>query len=245
VQTFTPWSWLHLATVAAIGAGLLAAVLARRRADDATGQTVERIVAVAYLAIWVGTFLWLPTRADYNPATDTPLQLCHWAAVSAAFALLTRSRIFRTLAWFWGLALCTQAVITPNLPEGPAQWPFWFFWITHAMAVGVPLYDALARGYRPTWRDYGIACAGAFAYVVVILPIDLATGWNYGFVGPSRPDVPSIVDLLGPWPRRLVFIVAIAAAAMAITMLPWMRVGERPAERTTRTPAPSRRTPPA
>lgn len=241
MQTFTPWSWLHLLTVGVIAAGLALAVVLRRRSTDATGRTAECLVAVAYLIIWAGTFLWLPQRPDYNPATDTPLQLCHWAAVSAAFALLTQVRISRTLAYFWGLALCTQAVITPNLPEGPALWPFWFFWITHAIVVGGPLYDVLARGFRPTWRDYAIACAGAAAYVVIILPIDLATGWNYGFVGPSRPDVASIVDFLGPWPLRLVFIVAIAAVAMAITMLPWLRAGERP----TRTPAPSRQTPPA
>ena len=48
-----------------------------------------------------------------------------------------------------GLALCTQALITPSLVEGPAQWPFWFFWATHGMIFAVPIYDIIARGYRP------------------------------------------------------------------------------------------------
>jgi hypothetical integral membrane protein (TIGR02206 family) len=238
VQTFTAWSVLHVAMLAAIAVGLAVAVALRRRSTDATARSVERALAIVYLVLWTATFVWLHGQPDYDPATDWPLQLCHWAAVTAALALLTQHRIWRTLAYFWGLALCTQALVTPNLTEGPATWPFWFFWTTHAMTVAVPLYDVLARGYRPSWRDFAIAGAAATIYVAIVLPIDLATGWNYGFVGPSRPEVPTIVDLLGPWPRRIMFIAAIAAAAMAVLMLPWL--GRR--DRTTRTPAPSRRT---
>jgi uncharacterized membrane protein YwaF len=61
-------------------------------------------------------------------------------------------------------------------------------------------------------------------YVLVVLPVDLVTGWNYGFVGPSSPEVPSIVDFLGPWPQRLALIVAISAGAMFLLYLPWLWV---------------------
>ena len=208
--------------LAGIAVGLVLAIRWRRAADPALARRAERNVGTLYLCLWAGTFVWLQTQPDYDPTTDWPLQLCHWAAAAAALALITERRLWRTLAYFWGLALCTQALVTPNLTDGPSTWPFWFFWTTHAMTVAVPLYDAFARGLRPAWRDYGIACAAAAAYVAVVLPIDLATGWNYGFVGPSRPEVPTIVDLLGPWPLRLVFIFAAAAAAMAIVLLPWM-----------------------
>ena len=207
--------------LAAIAVAAAAAVAWRRGRDERAARRGECLAGYGYLAVWIGTFAWLPTQPDYDATTDWPLQLCHWAAVCASLALITGARIWRTLAWFWGLALCTQALITPNLTDGPATWPFWFFWTTHAMAVAMPLYDALARRYRPTVRDLAIASVGALAYVAIVLPIDLATGWNYGFVGPSRPDLPTIVDLLGPWPRRLVFIALIAAAAMAATLLPW------------------------
>ena len=222
----------------AITALLAVAVALRRRSADATARHVERATAIAYLVLWAATFVWLHAQTDFDPTTDWPLQLCHWAAVAAALGLMTQTRIWRTLAYFWGLALCTQALVTPNLADGPATWPFWFFWTTHAMTIAVPLYDVLARGYRPAWRDYAIASAAAALYVAIVLPIDLATGWNYGFVGPSRPDVATIVDLLGPWPRRLLFIAVIAAAAMAIVMLPW--IGRR--DRSTRTPVRSQQT---
>jgi len=127
-----------------------------------------------------------------------------------------------SMAYFCGLALCTQALITPGLTEGPALYRFWFFWLSHGVVLGVPLYDVAARGYRPQWRDYAIGCAAALGYVIILLPIDLVTGWNYGFIGPSKPETASIVDVLGPWPLRLVWIVVLAAAAMFAVFVPWL-----------------------
>jgi len=46
-------------------------------------------------------------------------------------------------------------------------------------------------------------------------------GSNYGFLGPSKPDLPAIVDFLGEWPMRLAAIAIIVATVMALLMLPW------------------------
>ena len=230
VQSFaahTPLHALVLATIATVTA--LAVVVRRRRPPwPLTPGRFERAIGGGYLLLWIGTFTWLLFPPQHDPPTTYPLQLCHWAAAIAALALLTGHRLWQTLAYFWGLALCTQALATPNLSEGPAQWPFWFFWATHAMIVGVPVYEVCARGYRPAWRDFRIACLLALGYVAVVLPIDLATGWNYGFVGSGTPGVPSIVDLLGPWPQRLAPIAGIAFVAMAALMLPWHFVRRGP-----------------
>jgi hypothetical integral membrane protein (TIGR02206 family) len=233
VHTFAAFSALHGGMLVAIALACAASIRWRRRAGDRAATRIERAVGSAYLVVWAGTFVWLRAQPDYDATTDWPLQLCHWTAALCAVSLFVPARALRALAYFWGLALCTQALITPNLTEGPATWPFWFFWSTHALCVGAPLYDVLARGYRPAWRDYALACIAAAAYVAIVLPIDLATGWNYGFVGPSRPDVATVVDFLGPWPQRLAAIFAIAAAAMALLMLPWA------AARPTRTRGPS------
>lgn len=208
----------------AIGVVLTVAIaLRRRRTGDAwmTGP-VERAVAIGYVATWVASFVWLRFSKYYDPLSSYPLQMCHWCAVIAAVSLLQPWRALRAIAYFCGLALCTQAIITPGLTEGPALYWFWFFWLSHGVILGVPLYDVAARGYRPHWRDYAIGCAAALAYVVILLPIDLATGWNYGFIGPGKPEMPSIVDLLGPWPQRLVWIMALAAAAMFVLLVPWL-----------------------
>ena len=224
MEGFRAHGGLHLAAIAVIVAATLAAIAVRRRRAGgafAVGNG-EQAVALAYLALWIGTFVWLNTGPKHDPPTTWPLQLCHWIAALDAIVLLRPARPLRAIAYFCGIALCTQALATPSLVEGPHEWPFWFFWATHAMIVAVPVYDVVARGFRPDWRDFGIACAAAIGYVAIILPVDLATGWNYGFVGPSTPGVATIVDLLGPWPQRLVAIVAISFFAMALLMTPWV-----------------------
>lgn len=223
VESFRAFSGLHLLALCAIALLTLVAVIVRRRrpVEPLAPGPAERTLALAYLATWIMTYAWLLTPGLREPATTLPLQLCHLAAANASLVLLTAWRPLRALQYYWGLALCTQALATPTLTEGPALYPFWFFWTSHGMIVGVALYDVFARGYRPSWRDYRLACAAVALYVAAVLPIDLAFGWNYGFVGPSRPGVRSIVDFLGPWPWRLAPIVLIAAAAMALVQLPW------------------------
>lgn len=223
VETFRAFSALHATAVCTIALLTVVAIAVRRRrpAEPLAPSRLERLVALGYLSAWIVTYAWLLAPGLRDPATTLPLQLCHLAAANAGLVLLTGWRPLRALQYFWGLALCTQAIVTPTLTEGPALYPFWFFWGSHGMTVGVALYEVFARAYRPSWRDYRLACAAAALYVALVLPLDLAFGWNYGFVGPSKPGVPSIVDFLGPWPFRLLPIVVVAAAAMALVQLPW------------------------
>lgn len=213
------FSGMHALVLAAIFLLTAASIRISRPGPDPS--RTERAVGYAYLGAWFTTYAFLLFPPLHEPAKTYPFQLCHLTAFAAALLLITRRQWLRPLVYFWGLALCTQALITPALSEGPALYPFWFFWSTHGLIVGVALYEVFARGYRPGWRDYGIACAGAAAYVAAVLPLNLAFGWNYGFVGPSRPEVATIVDRLGPWPERLVLIVVIVAVAMALLVLPW------------------------
>lgn len=229
MESFRAFSAWHYAMLLAIGLVLALAIALRRRRppDPWASGPIERTVAFGYLGVWIASFVWLRFSRYYDPLTTYPLQMCHWCAVVAAVALIRPYRPLRAIAYFCGLALCTQAVITPGLTEGPALYRFWFFWLSHGVVLGVPLYDVAARGYRPHWRDYAIGCAAALTYVVILLPIDLLTGWNYGFVGPSKPETASIVDLLGPWPQRLLWIVLLAAAAMFVLLAPWLLAARR------------------
>ena len=214
---------LHATVLAAILAITALAITVARRGPQSIGPTAtERAVGIAYLAAWVTTYVFLLFPPLHEPAKTYPLQLCHWNAVAAALLLATRWNALRPIVYFWGLALSTQATITPSLTEGPALYPFWFFWSTHGIIVGTALYEVFARGYRPTPRDYGIACAAAALYVAIVLPLDLAFDWNYGFVGRGKPEVRTIVDALGPWPERLVLIVLLVAGMMALLLLPWV-----------------------
>ncbi len=219
METFRAFTLTH--GIAVIAVALLIAMWVligkQQRADQPT--LLERRLAWLNLAIWFAAHLWwiIPPALDLK--TTLPLQLCHLAAVLASLLLLKRRRWMRTLVFFWGFGLSTQAILTPSLTDPPTSIWFWGFWQQHGFLLAVAIYDVVVYRYRPDWRDYRFACAATFAYALAVMPVNLLLGANYGFVGATRPDTPSIVDVLGPWPQRLLLIIVLVAASFAALKL--------------------------
>ena len=218
-QPFSVTHWLTLLGIASASA--LLCFSGRRLQSSGNRARVERALALANLFVWVMAHVYWMLPAQFEARTSLPLQLCHLAALAATASLASEQRLFRTLAYYWGFGLSTQALFTPALEEGPAILWFWVFWQQHGMIFAVACYDLVVRGYRPSWADYRHACLATFAYFCLVFPLDLAFDLNYGFVGRSLPEYPTIIDVLGPWPQRLVLIFAIIAAVMALITWPW------------------------
>ncbi len=227
METFRAFTPLH--GVAVLVVALLIALWVfigrRQRADRPT--PLERGLAWINLAIWFGAHLWWVIPPALDIKTTLPLQLCHIASVLASLLLLTRRRWMRTLVFFWGFGLSTQAILTPGLTDPPTSIWFWGFWQQHGFLLAVAIYDVMVLRFRPEWRDYGIACAATFAYALAVMPVNLLFDANYGFIGATRPDTPSIVDVLGPWPQRLLLIAALVALAFALLKLVAQCAGRR------------------
>jgi len=222
MQTFHPFSWLHAATLAALlGVTFAAVALRRRRAPEAPPSRGEKVWVLVTLLLWIGVngAQLLPGRFDVR--SSLPVQLCDLVSLAVPLAILTSWRPLRAILYFWGLALSSQGVLTPDLREGPSRPQFWAFWVIHGAIIGTALYDLAGRGYRPTWRDFRYAYLGTWVYLLVILPFDLAFGYNYGYVGPGKPDQPSVIDVLGPWPQRLIAIAVLVSIAMLLLLVPW------------------------
>jgi hypothetical integral membrane protein (TIGR02206 family) len=221
-DSFQPYSTSHAAVIFVfLAITALPVVLARRWRGTGRDRTLDRLIAIACLFIWVTVkaFRLLPSR--YDPSKAIPLQVCDWVGLVAPLAIWTGWRPLRAILYFWGLGLSSQAFIQPDLAEGPADPSFWAFWGGHAAIVGAALYDLAGRRFHPTWRDYGTAVGALAVWLAVVLPFDVLTGFNYGYVGNSTPGQPTIVDVLGPWPARVPIIAALVAAALALIELPW------------------------
>ena len=226
MDTFRPFTLAHGCALSCIAVVIAVAVTYGRkrfvpRSAPAPSQ-FERTLAYANIAVWLAAHGWWQLPARFDAVTTLPLQMCHITSLIASAVLLTQHRALRAILYFWAFALCTQAMITPSIVEPPSSPVFWSFWFLHGFVMMTAIYDIAVNGFRPTWRDYRAACIASACYVAVVLPIDMLLGANYGFVGQSKPLHPSIVDLLGPWPERLVIIVPLAALAMLTVMLPWV-----------------------
>ncbi|MFQ5510689.1 MAG: TIGR02206 family membrane protein [Candidatus Krumholzibacteriia bacterium] len=218
---FQLFSLIHVAVVAffALFWGMLITLAKRRGPEHLAGA--ERGFAIVSLLVWIVAegYWMLPGRFDVS--YTLPIHLCDIAALLVPLALFYRKRVLITLLYFWGIGLSLQAIITPELHEGPARFEFWLFWSYHTMIVGSALYFVVARGFRPTWSDWRIAVLGSVLYLAVVFPIDVIFDYNYGFVGNMRPNQPTLIDILGPWPWRVLVMAGLGVALMLILLLPW------------------------
>jgi hypothetical integral membrane protein (TIGR02206 family) len=214
---FRPFSTLHLIAVA-VALLFMAALVATGLVLRASGREPRfaRAWAWSILTFQLAAGIWWLLPANYEPQRSIPLNLCRLVTFIAAAAFLLPYRWLRTLLFFWGLGLCTQALITPVFPEGPAYPVFWIFWIGHTQIVGSALYDLIVRRYRPGTRDFIFGLGSSIAYTLIIFKIDASTGLNYAGLGPTTFDAPNIAKRLGRWPRRVLWISLIAAAWLTL-----------------------------
>lgn len=152
---------------------------------------------------------------DWPPdwSVALPLHVCDLMGWVAAIALMQDRRLPRSCVVFIGLVLCSNAFATPTVTMGPSTLRFWLFWGTHLQIIGSGFYELVVRGYRPRARDAANVFGVLVLYAAVMVPLNLATGWNYGYVGPGKPGTPTIVDVLGSWPGRLVVMAVIVSGA--------------------------------
>jgi hypothetical integral membrane protein (TIGR02206 family) len=219
---FEQFSPLHLATVLGFALlWLLLIAIARQLGAGAAGVAWRKAIAGIVLAGWV-----LANGVQMHPAyfeadVVLPLQVCDLVGLLAAWVLYRPGGLGATLVHFWGLGFSMQAVLTPDIDAGPGSIGFWTFWVPHANLLGAACWSLAVDGYRPRWRDAVTAFGWSLVYLALMLPFDLLTGFNYGYVGPGKPVTPSLLDVLGPWPWRLLSMAAMTATVFALLAAPW------------------------
>ncbi|MCS7032531.1 MAG: TIGR02206 family membrane protein [Phycisphaerae bacterium] len=226
MQEFHPFSLMHAMVLAAI-AGIAVILCLVRRVEGVVQRRLDRGFAVVLLLVAIFCHGSRLLTEPFDGVRSLPLHLCHLSSWLAPVAIATSWWPARTLLYFWGLILGSQALITPVLEEGPAQLEFWRFWVGHGAIAAASVYDLAARGFRPGLRAASFAIVASLVYVAAVLPINLYSGANYGFVGPSLPARPSILDWLGPWPLRLLWVGLLATVVIVLAAAPWAAAEKR------------------
>jgi len=226
-DVFTPYSGLHLLSVLGCFAVITALVLIGRRLSAPAEKRLRWGLAIFALSVWViYNTAWNWNGLDLR--FGLPLHVCDIGEVLAPLALLTQNRWLRATLYFWAMALTTQAFIQPTLAFGPASILFWCFWIAHTIILGYAIYDLAVLQFRPDWGDFRRAAIVSFAYMALIMPINIALGADYAYIGNPPPPaaIPLFIVALGPWPGRVIIVLVLVALAFVIVLLPW-RIGAR------------------
>jgi hypothetical integral membrane protein (TIGR02206 family) len=222
-DAFVSYSGLHALTLVVCAILIVTPMLLARALSKDAEQTLRRALAALAIAYWIAYAIgW--NWHGLDPRTGLPLQICDVNGLIAPFALLTGRRWLRATLYFWTSTLTLQAFIQPALKLGPASPVFWAFWIAHSLIAACAVYDVVVLGFRPRWSDLGRTLAVSAIYLALVVPVDVALGANYGFVGnpADTGEVPPFIGALGPWPLRAVILVALAALGFVVVLLPWV-----------------------
>lgn len=220
-MTFAPFSPLHGLIILLFMAVTALLILVGTRMDTRERSRLERALGVLMIGLWVVSNGWWLLPPRFDPARALPLHVCDITSLLAGVVLLMPRRRLRALLYFWGIGMSLQAIVTPEIAFGPDSLWFWIFWMAHAGIIGIAVYDIVVRGFRPEWSGFRFAVLVGLAYLAVVMTIDVAFGYNYGYVGNSRPGEASIIDFLGPWPQRVGLMALLVILAMTLLMLPW------------------------
>lgn len=221
MQTFEPWSPAHLTVVSLTFVVPVAAALwSRQDPTDRRAGWVKTGLSVVLVSQLIAGFFFLALPTADTWADVLPLQLCHLALFACVAACLTRSQFAYDLAYFWGLAGTFQGLITPGLTRGFPSLEFILFFVGHGGIIATVLFLTFGGGYRP-WRSSVVrAFLALLAYAAVVGSINALLGQNYGYLC-SKPAVPTLFDLLGPWPWYIGNAALLAAILFLVLYVPW------------------------
>lgn len=222
-ERFAVFGTQHLLVLAVFLAGcaVLWVAGARLRARPGLQARVMLVSGVAILVLCAPFEVRDAIVGLRHPLTGLPLQLCDFGWLVAGLALVTGSRSLCALLYFWGLTLCIQGVVTPDLDDVFPELQFFGFWVRHIIPVWAAVYLVGAR-IGPTWRGFRFAVLVTLAWAVVVMCLNFVIGSNYGYLN-GKPAVSSALDLLGPWPWYVVVEVVLVIGVWALMTWPWCR----------------------
>jgi len=155
---------------------------------------------------------------------DLPLFLCRFMALILPFVFYTRNRLWLGILYFWILAGTINAIITPDLKQGPFHWEYNLYWIYHLMLIVTIIYGVFVYKFRITWKDYRNAVLGTIIFTVFAGIVNFALKANYNYLS-AKPDVASILDHLGPWPWYIVSVYGLMFFLFFLAFLPYLLRG--------------------
>ncbi|MGD8452262.1 MAG: TIGR02206 family membrane protein [Phycisphaerae bacterium] len=241
-DAFVSYSATHvgaLLTIVAIGLAL--GLLLRRAGSTPHGPLLAlltcHLLAAGLLWAWLTENV-SPALCGYGALDDAlPLHLCDLALLVCIVAtvnvptppppagtVLSRARrlqqVLCELAYFWGLAGTSQALLTPDLEDDFPTFAFVRYFATHGGIIVTVLVMTIGLRWRPlpgaVWRTWLITGLAA----IPVGLIDWALGTNYMYLcGP--PGRPSLYDHLGPWPWPIASMAVLGVLLFGVCYLPF------------------------
>jgi hypothetical integral membrane protein (TIGR02206 family) len=93
--------------------------------------------------------------------------------------------------------------------------------IAHGLLINIAIYMTVVEGFRPTLQSFKRVFIWTNLYMIVIFFLNLAIGSNYLFIA-YKPNFPTLLDMLAPWPWYILELEAIGFAIFFILYIPFL-----------------------
>lgn len=158
---------------------------------------------------------------DWSIQYMLPLHVCSAMVWLSAFMLITENFFLYDFIYFMGIGAATQALLTPDAGiYGFPHFRFFQVMMSHGAIVTTAVYLTTKEGFRPTFKSLFKVVVGMNLYVVFIMIVNAWLGSNYMFIA-HKPETPSLIDIMPPWPWYILVLEAIGLALSLILYIPF------------------------
>ena len=213
----------HLIALAIIVLFCISQFYFRKIWSEKDRKIIRWVLAIAIVVNESALHVWSAYWGIWNIQTMLPLHVCSVMIWASAYMLVTKNYTIYELVYFMGLGGAMQAALTPadaaayNFPHFRIMQTF----IAHGLLINIAIYMTVVEGFRPTLQSFKRVFIWTNIYMVFIFFVNRVIGSNYLFVA-HKPEFPTILDMLAPWPWYIIELEAIAFAIFFILYIPFL-----------------------
>jgi hypothetical integral membrane protein (TIGR02206 family) len=218
---FVYWGVTHWAAIGFLV--LLNLYLIRfRHARTGTKAALRWLLALILVVNEAAWHYWNYLYGTWNIETMLPLHLCSLLVWTGAYMLVTKSYRVYEFMYFMGIGGAIQALATPGIGRyGFPHFVFFQYFLSHGLIITSAIFMTVVEGFRPTWKSMLRVFVWMNIYAAIIYFVNIYLGSNYLMIN-YKPDTPSLLDLLPPWPLYIVYMELIGVITMLILYLPFV-----------------------
>lgn len=213
-------SLAHIGAVTFIMVLLLVMFLYRQKLKHS--ESARKTLRYTLLAVLVLSQLmleaWYQIYDLWDPAYTLPLELCSITLLLSCVMLVTRNRMLYILVFYAGICGALAALMTPDLIYTFPHFRFIQFFIAHGAIIAAALYMTWIEQIRLTITSVPLSMLLLNVIAGIVWCFNQLFGANYMFLS-HKPESPSILDMLGPYPYYILVeeLVAFVLFAMMYT----------------------------
>lgn len=199
---FQMWSATHICTLLVIAIITAGVIMLGKCLTPPKRRVLCKGLAWGIMAFYLFEYAWRFSHHAWEHVLEheLPLHFCAIMALLCFIALWWEPRWARSLVYFGVLSASVQGLLTPAITYGFPRVDFFIFFISHGLLMLAALSMPLLTDWKAKAKDPLRSVLLMNAYLVVIHPINLLLGSNYGYTTAAPSG--SILETLGtpaPW----------------------------------------------